>query len=264
MDSGSVERSCELVPAAVRIIDAFLFSGELDMLELRLRELDPIVDRFVICEADTTFQGRPRKVLLPEHKDRFAPWWDRITHLVVDDLPAGEDCWQREHFQRDAIKRGLNGLRATDLFMLSDVDEIPTVQQIRKVRPNPVCVFEMAMHSFAVDWLYPTPWNGTVACYGRDIKDISILRYARDKPDFNRVKGGRHFTWLGDTTATNKKLRSFSHADLVGVISAYGLERYYSEGFHVDGTKLLPVDVDETWPEWIYKRECPEAWFRPR
>ena len=33
------------------IFDAFIFAGELDMLEIRLNELKDVVDHFVIVEA---------------------------------------------------------------------------------------------------------------------------------------------------------------------------------------------------------------------
>ena len=35
----------------MKVIDAFLFSGELDILEIRLNELDSVVDHFVIVES---------------------------------------------------------------------------------------------------------------------------------------------------------------------------------------------------------------------
>ncbi len=41
----------------VTVYDAFLFSGEFDLLYLRVSELDPIVDYFMVVEATTTFQG---------------------------------------------------------------------------------------------------------------------------------------------------------------------------------------------------------------
>lgn len=245
----------------MKIIDGVLFSGEIDILELRLRELDTVVDRFVISEASTTFQGRPKRVVLDDYSDRLAPWWDRITHVVVDDLPSGDDCWAREHFQRNTLKRGLTDLRPDDLFLLSDIDEIPTIAAIRACRPMPVSVIAMTMHSFAVDWQYPTPWRGTVACYGRDLNDLSVLRYARNRDDYQTIEGGRHFTWLGDQET---KVRSFSHAELVEPILTFGLDRYRTEGIHVDGTQMAPVDVDETWPAWIWERQCPQQWFRPR
>ena len=37
------------------IYDCFTFRDEFDMLEIRLRILDRVVDKFVICEADRTF-----------------------------------------------------------------------------------------------------------------------------------------------------------------------------------------------------------------
>jgi phosphoribosylformylglycinamidine synthase len=45
-----------------------------------------------------------------------------------------------------------------------------------------------------------------------------------------------------------------------------GLERdtFYRDGIHVDGTKMTPVDVDDTWPRWIVEGHAPASWYRPR
>ncbi len=187
----------------------------------------------------------------------------RTVDALIDDLPTEGDTWGREHFQRDALKRGLSELRGHDLFLLSDVDEIPTPDAIRSLPLAGVSVIDMSLHPFCVDWLHPEPWAGTVSCCGRDLKDISVLRYARDRPDFPHISGGRHFSWLGGEQATSEKLHSFSHDDLIGLIENFGLERYRKEGWHVNGTKLVPIDVDGTFPKWIQDRECPEIWFRP-
>jgi beta-1,4-mannosyl-glycoprotein beta-1,4-N-acetylglucosaminyltransferase len=45
--------------AMPRIFDCFTFFNELDLLEIRLHELAPVVDRFVIAESPVTFTGRP-------------------------------------------------------------------------------------------------------------------------------------------------------------------------------------------------------------
>ena len=42
------------------IYDCFTFRDEFDMLEIRLRILDRVVDKFVICEADRTFTNQPK------------------------------------------------------------------------------------------------------------------------------------------------------------------------------------------------------------
>jgi hypothetical protein len=44
---------------------------------------------------------------------------------------------------------------------------------------------------------------------------------------------------------------------------------FYSHGHNPFGKfgyseQLMPVDVDESWPRWVYERNCPGNWFRPR
>ena len=46
------------------IIDTFMFYNELDMLEFRLKELNSVVDKFVIVEATQTFVGNKKKLYL--------------------------------------------------------------------------------------------------------------------------------------------------------------------------------------------------------
>jgi hypothetical protein len=76
---------------------------------------------------------------------------------------------------------------------------------------------------------------------------------------------GWHFTWIGGRDASVAKLGSFCHPEVADRIEV-GLrsDRFMFEGFHVDGTRLLPVEVDETWPVMIAERRCPESWWRPR
>ena len=42
------------------IIDSFLFFQELDLLEIRLKYLYPIVDKFIIIEARQSFKGKAK------------------------------------------------------------------------------------------------------------------------------------------------------------------------------------------------------------
>ncbi|MFB6187294.1 MAG: glycosyl transferase GT17 family protein, partial [Halobacteriaceae archaeon] len=37
--------------------DCFIFYNELDLLEIRLNELDDVIDEFVLVEGEKTFQG---------------------------------------------------------------------------------------------------------------------------------------------------------------------------------------------------------------
>ena len=47
-----------------RVFDCFQFYNEFDVLEIRLAELDPLVDHFVIVEATHTHTGKPKPLLL--------------------------------------------------------------------------------------------------------------------------------------------------------------------------------------------------------
>ena len=72
------------------VIDAISFFSELDLLELRLNELDSVVDRFVIVEATRTHKGDLKPMYYAENKPRFAQWEDKIVHVPVGDLPTGD------------------------------------------------------------------------------------------------------------------------------------------------------------------------------
>ncbi|MDT8871702.1 hypothetical protein RAA17_12885 [Komagataeibacter rhaeticus] len=65
---------------------AFLFD-ELDILDIRLRELNDIVDYFVICESSLTFNGDPKPKLFLENAGRYKRYQDRIIHFSVDFFP---------------------------------------------------------------------------------------------------------------------------------------------------------------------------------
>ena len=46
------------------IYDCFCFFNELDLLEIRLNELNPVVDKFVLVEATMTHNGDKKPLSL--------------------------------------------------------------------------------------------------------------------------------------------------------------------------------------------------------
>jgi len=66
------------------IYDCFSFFNELDLLEIRLHELDPVVDKFVLVEASKTFQGKDKPLFYDENKERYKEFSEKIIHVVVD------------------------------------------------------------------------------------------------------------------------------------------------------------------------------------
>ena len=62
-----------------KVFDVFLFFNELDILELRLKMLDDVVEFFVITECDFTFSGKPKSLIFAKNIDRFKKYIDKIT-----------------------------------------------------------------------------------------------------------------------------------------------------------------------------------------
>ena len=120
----------------MRIYDCFTFFNELDLLEMRLHILDDAVEHFVLVESTKTHSGETKELVFQKNKDRFSAFSKKIIHIVVSDMPKLDDGnrWVLENFQRDAISRGLSGCRDDDIILISDLDEIPDLQNISRVK----------------------------------------------------------------------------------------------------------------------------------
>lgn len=121
------------------VYDCFTFFNEFELLELRLHELEKVVDKFVLVESNKTHSNLPKPLYFSENKSQYSDFLDRIIHIVVDDMPLGEkprDHWKRERFQRNAISRGLKGCSPQDIIMVSDIDEIPNAHTVERFCEN--------------------------------------------------------------------------------------------------------------------------------
>lgn len=255
-----------------RIWDTFMFGNEyeFDVLECRLVELEDVPNVVhVAVEADVDHQAHPKPYHLSEQLDRFAPWKERLRVVRATGLPTladSSDAWSREQAQREFAKDAMSDAANGDVVLHGDLDEIPTPLVVRNVRPRGMVAFEQRGHFFAVDWLYPQPWRGTVAAMAGSFQRFNQLRDARNfAPPLHNA--GWHLSWLGGPEANDRKLHSFCHGEVASQIE-YGMSNgrnaFLEDGIHVDGTVMVPVDVDESWPRYVYERRCPANWFRPR
>lgn len=265
-------------PRRPRLIDTFCMNDEADMLECRLVELADTVDHFVIVEATTTHQGKPKPLHYQENRKRFEQWADKIVHVVADDLPSVADApdpWSREHAQREHIATGLVmiGVDADDIVMQSDIDEIPSALHARNVQPSGLIAFEQRLHCFALEWLHPHGWRGTVATRVGSLKNLGDRPFGRMRDSRNTAPcppafrdAGWHLSWLGGKGAALRKLDAFCHPEIADRTRA-GIEadQYITEGWHVDGVRMIPVEMsDLPFPKWIEQGHEPKSWHRPR
>lgn len=128
------------------IIDYFPFFNERELLELRIRLLEPHVDHFVISEANKTFTGLPKQFLARQLIQDLGLPADRITVIEQQvpedlDLPIEEHdiismypedrgdvasikAMARDRAQRNGLLQVLDQFRSSDWIIISDCDEI--------------------------------------------------------------------------------------------------------------------------------------------
>jgi beta-1,4-mannosyl-glycoprotein beta-1,4-N-acetylglucosaminyltransferase len=217
------------------IYDCFSFYNELDLLEIRFRELDAVVDRFVVAEATVTHAGRPKPLYFAESAARFAAWRDKIIHIVVDDMPVGPDPWTRERHQRDAIARGLSSAVAGDVVMVSDCDEIPSADAVRR--------WTHADGPRAFEQISSYYWINCVGGLWAGSRILSLEQFRR-YPAATAIRfaqfpalpnGGWHFSFVGGTEKIVAKLEAYAHQDL-------NLDRFKDLGYLRQVT-TLGIDI---------------------
>ncbi|XDV13604.1 hypothetical protein PO909_001982 [Leuciscus waleckii] len=116
-----------------RVINAININHEFDLLHARFHELADVVDVFLVCESNFTAYGdtRPlyfRHLLLNGTFDYIK---HKILYVFLDHFPVGgrEDGWIMDDYLRTYLtKNGMSrieGLKADDVFIIDDADEIP-------------------------------------------------------------------------------------------------------------------------------------------
>lgn len=208
------------------VIDCVTFFNELDILEIRLRELAEVVDRFVLVEATHTHAGQPKPLYFEQNKARFREWLPKIRHIIVHDLPTGNGLpgtRRREMAQRNAILRGLFDADDHDVILISDVDEIPRRSHIpRTLDPGVVAVYDQTLYYYNLNTSSTTRWRGTRAAPAADVRALSphVIRYGLGVPDEHYPhymlvqNGGWHLSYFGDVAHIQQKMTSFLHQEL--------------------------------------------------
>ncbi len=258
------------------IWDCFMLDRELDMLELRLHTLGPVVDKVVLVEGGQTFQGQPKPFHYHDHRQRFAPilaqYGCELIHVPIKMFPMTTNPWEIEHFQRNAILRGLKDAEPDDLILVSDVDELPHPQVVQAVAVSlehrllphdAVVACQQKLYSFTLNWLHTRPWYGTRMLKRRSLDMPQALRSTITPRPNERVltDAGWSFSWFGGSQAVRDKAQAFSHAEVnrPEYLSDANIERSIQQGVSLvegDGNSYVFVDVDETYPQYI--RDNPE------
>ena len=230
----------------MKIFDCFMYFDEDVVLDVRLNLLSKYVDKFVIIESKYNHKGDERQPLFNINK--FDKFRDKIIYILKSDIPEGiekiqtsdnEDeiyrksifnAWKRENLQRNKIMDGILDADKDDWIIVSDLDEIPNLEEINfNTIENKLIFFEQHMIYYKFNLkLENFIWFGSKACKFKNLKSPQWLRDIKTKKfpwwrvdtmfskkkyrDIYFVKnGGWHFSYLKNPKDIEKKLKSYLH-----------------------------------------------------
>ena len=212
----------------MKVFDCFPFFNELEILELRLMELNDVVDYFVIVEANKSHNGTPKEFVFEQNKDRFKEYLDKVIYVKVTDMPEYTESTARrpkrvfrlEYFQRNQIMRGLKGkAEIGDKILVSDCDEIPNIDAIKANLHKDIWVtFKQAMFYYYVNNKVVHSWCGTtMANYGsfvtpQNLRWFAIKRTYCRPNEIVIANGGWHYSYMtgGDAKRIKDKVSLFA------------------------------------------------------
>lgn len=213
------------------VYDCIPFFNELDILKLRLHILGSIVDKFIIEEATVTFSGEPKELCFEKNKEMFQEFLPKIEYIVVDNSPVDTTTHLRDKFQKNALVRGLKNASDEDVILLSDVDEIPNPDVLKKIISefDPEKIYHLAQRMFycfinmeevsgsllSITGEFPgvkrKMWLGTKVFAKRSIPAEGIIQLreaSTTSPNAVRVAdGGWHFGYMGSFKETDVSKR---------------------------------------------------------
>lgn len=230
----------------MKIFDCFMFYDEEMLLNMRMNILNDYVDYFVIVESNRFHNGDKRRLKFDIAK--YSKFKDKIIYLIhdknLDQLKKisrideeGTKSYKlifnahlRENDQRNLIIKGLNKAAEDDLILISDVDEIPNLENINlKNIKNKILMFEQNIFYYKLNRFLPNfKWFGTKACKKKYLTSPQWLRNIKsNKYSFYRIdtffsksryidkyyveNGGWHFSNLKNPEDIELKLKSYLH-----------------------------------------------------
>ena len=295
----------------MKVYDCFMYFDEDLILEVRLNILDKYVDFFVIVESKYNHKGEKRS--LKFNVKKFEKFKNKIKYLVIEEPPNNLEtisdsdfgkkrehkfilnAVKRENFQRNYIINGLENAKDYDFILISDVDEIPCLENLNlKLLKQKIVIFRQFMTYYKFNLALPKFWwYGTKGCLKKDLKSPQWLRNVKSRKyswlrfdilfsekKYNSIKfvnnGGWHFTNIKTAEEIELKFKSYLHhrefelskislKDIREIIknkkAIYDLNVDQRNKKIGNGQKLISLD-DQNLPRYIVKnKEKLSKWF---
>ena len=257
----------------MKIYDLFTFNNELDLLEIRLNELDSVVDRFVICESTVTHNNQPKPLYFSNNRERFRKFLHKID-LVIFDNVKHTDSWSIENDHRRALSEKIPlNLDDADILLLSDLDEIPSKNTLKQLKTRDVNQFPVtlcySMYSGSFHNHVISPENqlhndSTVAIKYSQYKTKNDLQHYRNirSTSLPRIlDAGWHFTSMGGPKNVLKKIQNFAHSEYRDsgiVFTEDDIKEKIKQGKDIFGRMgyiIEKVELNDNFPKYVLENK---------
>jgi len=254
------------------ILDSFLFFNEYNILEGRLEYLYNKVDYFLISETNYTHTGNLKPFNFLNAMPRYKKYLDKVLYLPYDTDPSKYDfsikptkwdpnCPQMlmDNAQRNNLKRGYEMFDEDCIMMMSDLDEIPTIEGIDRAidvlnqgQDAVLSLQDLFYYNFNQKW--DLLWPGTAIA-----KNKLFLQHGPQWVRDNRTAfyklyySGYHLSYWGSAESIKTKIQNTAHAELnlPEFSNMESIKDKVKNGLDLYGrpNTLIPVDPVSILPE---------------
>ena len=238
------------------IIDAFSFFNEKELVQLRIKYLDQLIDKFVIIEADHTHQGKKKdwnfENILNNQLKKFS---DKIDyHKIKIDLNhvSKLDGWRSssekgglgfkmDNFQRNYIQEACKNFSSEDIILISDLDEIPSKNKINFIKNcdlNEIAPvgFEQYLFHLNCNYLNIEKWIGTIAITKKLLDKFKPQKFRNSRYNISFLAhAGWSFSSFGNINRIEEKFNAFAHDE-------FNSEKFKEE-MHIKNCKEKGLDL---------------------
>lgn len=224
------------------------------------------IDKYIICEFNKTFTGKPKDYTFKKHMNMFSPTeQSKIVYLPMDidkemsDKPSTEAYFYNEKLMAGNFIKYVD-LKNEDIVFAVDADEViysESYSKILRQLSNPfVKALSIPMHTFFYKINYL--WQSTVS-YGPSVFKV---RYFKHKHPFcwrfvgkrpKEIYGG-HFSWCMSVDQMITKLGSYSHAKQYGQFADKGIleEAIRNKKYPFEKDRLFDIRVLDAFKDYKY------------
>lgn len=201
------------------IYECISFNDELDLLDLRLHELDGLVDKFVLVESMFTLTGKPKPLYYKDNIDRFSDYQDKIIHVIIDKPEPKNYAYTNLILRKEHYTQALQNCKPNDIIVATDPDIIFKKKALETIESFNLDNMEVIpycdWYCYYMDYFFPKFLFGFsgVNLY-KNIIPGQWSTIQRWKPVGGEIhNAGYHFSKLGSVEDLLRNVESYPHQE---------------------------------------------------